>query len=76
MRKPTRRDLLVIIGRLQNITSSARSAMNDRNPHRAAEVEGYLGEALELCIKARGYDPPIEKNLGPWGVTGPQKKYT
>jgi hypothetical protein len=73
-RKPTRRDLLVIIGRLQQLIGRADGAAgNDRNPNRAATVKGVLTEALELCISARSYDPPVDS--GPWSVRPPERRY-
>lgn len=69
-RKPTRRDLLVVIGRLQGIVGKAAGlVLNDRAKERAHVVADMLQEAHDLCIKARGFDEPIESNLGPWGVT-------
>jgi len=76
MRKPTRRDLLIVIGRLQSKIGEARSVNNDRNPNKQAETDGTLQEALDLCILARSSDDPIESNLGPWGVEPPKRKYT
>jgi len=65
-RKPTRRDLIVIIGRLQNMIGAADAANNDRNPNRQAQAHDMLLRAMDLCITARGFDPPIEDS-GPWG---------
>lgn len=75
-RKPTRRDLLVVIGRLQDLIGRASShAGNDRSPNRLANTQGTLDEAVQLCVEARCYDPPI-KDSGPWaGVPGPAKTY-
>ena len=75
-RKPTRRDMLIIIGRLQGEIGRARAANNDRNQNRQAEVDGVLDEALALCIEARGYDPPIMRDTGPWAAQpGTDKKF-
>lgn len=75
-RKPTRRDLLVIIGRLQQKFGRISAANNDRNPNRDAEVGGVAAEGLNLCIEARGYDPPLDSRLGPWGQEAPPKHYS
>ena len=65
-RKPTRRDLLVIIGRLQVLVGQAAMAYgNDRGTDRATQVFEPLREAENLCIAARGQDPPIDPS-GPW----------
>ena len=65
-RRPTRRDLLVVVGELQNLIGLALAYNNDRNPDKQANVDDALGQALTFCIEARGQDPPIDKNLGPW----------
>ena len=75
LRRPTRRDLLLVIGRLQDKIGRARGANNDRNPNRFAEIDGVLQEAQELCVAARSYDPPIFDRLGPWGEDGSRKEY-
>jgi hypothetical protein len=67
MRKPSRRDLLVVIGRLQQLVGSLGSAANDdRNPERATFIIKLTKEAHDLCVAARSFDPPIEARLGPW----------
>jgi hypothetical protein len=69
-RKPTRRDLLVVIGRLQDLVGRVGTAMNDRNPRRADDVAESLGAAHQLCVDARSYDDPINDRHGPWGDDG------
>ena len=65
LRKPTRRDLLAVVTRLQNLIGDAEGARhNDRDPNRSETVGWYLRAALELCDQARSYDPPTE--TGPW----------
>jgi hypothetical protein len=67
-RAPTRRDLLVVIGRLQDLVGMAHAGYgNDRSPDRATVVTGALDAALKLCIEVRSSDPPITGRLGPWG---------
>jgi hypothetical protein len=66
-RVPTRRDLLVVIGRLQNLIGLARAVKNDRNPERERDTNAALDEAHQLCIEARSFDPPIVAHKGPWG---------
>lgn len=67
-RKPTRRDLLVIIGRLQGMIGAAKGIhQDDRHPDGFALGQRTLDRAEEWCIKALSYDPPIQKRFGPWG---------
>lgn len=74
-RKPTRRDLLLVIGRLQQKVGRAMGANNDRNPNSYAETRGVLQEALELCIEVRSCEPSVEGKLGPWGYEPPPRSY-
>jgi hypothetical protein len=74
-RKPTRRDLLIVVGRLQGLVGHALSRNHDRNPNRQAEVDGTLHEAVRLCIVARSYDPPL-KDSGPWADDSPMPEFT
>jgi len=65
-RKPTRRDLLVVIGRLQNIIGCAKGiSWNDRDPDRQEHVQAVLKEGFDLCIEVTAQDPPLEPS-GPW----------
>lgn len=75
-RKPTRRDLLVVIDRVRGIIGTADARNNDRNPNRYADVRGALGEAMQLCMDVSGEDPPMSPS-GPWAATEPEpKRYT
>lgn len=58
--KPSRRDLLLVIGHLQHLIGHAMSRFNDRNPNRQEDVEKALNKAFTLCIDARGFDPIVE----------------
>lgn len=64
-RKPTRRDLLVVVGRLQDLVGQAIAHDNDRNPNRQAQVRGTLEQALDLCIATLSKDPPLVRS-GPF----------
>lgn len=67
-RKPTRRDLLIVIGRLQNLIGKAIHAYeNDRQFCRATAVREALNPAFDLCVEARSHDWPIN-NTGPWAA--------
>ncbi len=69
-KKPTRRDLLIVIGQLQtSIGRIASAANNDRSQNRIEVVNEESDRAFELCIEARSFDPPIEtKSRNGWGV--------
>lgn len=57
-KKPTRRQLLKVIGRLQTLIGQAHGGyLNDRAVCRATAVEEPLNEAFELCLEARRFDP-------------------
>lgn len=73
-RRPTRRDLLVVIGRLQDIAGRIASAASDRNPNRAAEIAHHCDRALNMCVAARSYDPIAES--GPWSEAQDAEVYT
>jgi hypothetical protein len=76
-RKPTRRDLLIVIGRLQSKIGRALGvASNDRNQNQQAILNGVLQEAHDLCIDARGQDDPIDAPTGPWADDGIEKEYS
>lgn len=65
-RKPTRRDLLVVIQRLQHAIGSAiGSYMDDRSPSRADNVLGALRPAFDLAIEAQDHDQSVTQT-GPW----------
>jgi hypothetical protein len=65
-RRPTRRDLLVVVGRLQDLVGRVRAAhSDDRDPEAFEKGARALDEALELCIEAAGKDPPV-RQTGPW----------
>lgn len=66
MKRPTRKELLMVIGRLQTLISSAKGRANDRNPNRAADLDRILGYAHDLCMTATGYDDIVERK-GEWG---------
>lgn len=59
-KKPTRKDLLVIIGELQTLIGSAHGLhANDRNPMGFEDGQKKLEQAHELCIQARSFDKPV-----------------
>lgn len=60
MKRPTRRDLLLVIGELQGVFGRLRAAaMDDRATERAAALQDLAELGHDLCIKARSFDPPI-----------------
>lgn len=64
-RKPTRRDLLVVIGRLQNMIGEALGQVEPGPNDDVESVRKPLERAHSLCIDSRSYDPPLEQK-GPW----------
>lgn len=65
-RKPTRRDLLMVIGHLQDLIGEASASHgNDRNPNGFERGQKALADAMKVCIEARSYDPPLGDS-GPW----------
>jgi hypothetical protein len=68
-RRPTRRDLLVVIGRLQDLISKASGSHgNDRDPNGFEVGMKTLDKAFSLCVEVLGYDFPIRRS-GPWAST-------
>jgi len=66
-RKPTRRDLLIVISRLQDVIGKSTAAHgNDRDPNGFEEGMKALDEAFRLCIEASSQDDPVSQD-GPWG---------
>lgn len=69
-RRPTRRDLLIVVGRLQSIIGAmGAAALDDRHPERAQAVSDLLAEGMELAVAARSYDPPLDvgpRRRSPW----------
>jgi hypothetical protein len=65
-RKPTRRDLLVVIARLQHHIGCAHTFHgNDRDPDGFEKGQDELKAAEHLCHEASAADPPV-KISGPW----------
>jgi len=65
-RRPTRRDLLVVIGRLQDLVGEARARhMDDRDRNGYERGQEALERAHELCIEVLGMDDPVTPS-GPW----------
>lgn len=58
-KKPTRKDLLKVIDKLQELVGSAHHLhANDRNRMGFEDGQKKLEEAHELCIVARSFDKP------------------
>jgi hypothetical protein len=59
--KPTRRDLLIVVTRLQSLISGAATAHgNDRDPSGFEKGQAALAEAFTLAVDARSFDPPLD----------------
>lgn len=59
-KRPTRRDLLLVVGELQTIIGQISESAGDRNPNRAADIETYVKKGFQLALDARNFDPPTE----------------
>lgn len=60
-KKPSRKDLLKVITRLQVLIGQAEAFHgNDRDPNGHEKGQKALRQAHELCIQARSFDPPTE----------------
>jgi hypothetical protein len=68
-RRPTRRDLLIVIGRLQDQIGVGMMLLGD-DRHRDGFELGMksLRKSHDLCIEARSQEPPILHASGPWAT--------
>jgi hypothetical protein len=66
LRRPTRTDLLAVVGHLQEVLGALLAAKGDRNPNRAAEMAQLADYGLNVCIQARSFDPPTAGSRSPW----------
>lgn len=64
---PTRRDLLIVIGRLQDLVGEAKARLHDHNPDREAQVRAALDAAHDLAVHARSQEPPVTES-GYWAM--------
>jgi hypothetical protein len=56
--------LLLVIGELQDIIGAiGASALNDRQPERAASIQDLVSRGMALCLQATSHDPPL---TGKW----------
>jgi len=59
------RNLLLVLGRLQDLCGKARAAYSDdRSPDRAKRVCDPLDEAFNLCIRTLEHYPPMLPRKG------------
>jgi len=66
-RKPTRRDLLIVIGRLEGAVAELANLYHPHENNTADRAHTIAKAAELLGRNARSYDPPVIGNLGPWG---------
>ncbi len=68
-RKPSRRDLLIVVEQLQNMIGEADGLRQNDRDQNAYSCEGVvLRKAHDLCIDARSFDDPVEgKSRNGWG---------
>lgn len=61
MKRPTRRDLLLVIGELQTIIGAMHGAYrNDRARDTADQIHDLAERGMALAVKATSFDPPQE----------------
>ncbi len=65
-KRPSRVDLLLVIGDLQGLVGDLAAAANDRNPNRARDIAELSARAHSLCVEARSFDPPVERHSRFW----------
>lgn len=74
-KKPTRKELLVIITELQGLIGEAWSFHNnDRDAHGFEKAAKLLETAHNLCIEARAHDRPTKELNIPVICTGYERK--
>lgn len=62
--KPTRRDLLIVIGELQDIIGAIGGvALDDKSKDRAKPIQDLVARGMDLAVAARSFDPIID---GTW----------
>lgn len=62
-RKPTRRELLMILSKVQDLTGAAHGLhANDKNRMGFEYGQSKIMEAFELCVQASQFDSPIKKH--------------
>lgn len=60
-KRPTRRDLLLVITQLQGWVGEAAALHgNDRDPNGFERGQAALRRAFALCVEARSFDPPLQ----------------
>lgn len=68
-RKPSRKDLLVVIARLQNHFSEALALVDDdRHSDRKVQLRGALNNGFTLCVEATEQEPAPPAICGPWSL--------
>lgn len=61
-KKPTRRQLLMVLAELQGLIGNAKSFhANDRDPNGFENGQNCFSVAHDLCIDASGFDNQITK---------------
>ncbi len=73
-RKPTRRDLLIIVSRMQGLFGSVCTISSDQNPNRSAQLNVLSVDGLNLAIEALAQDGPVTPS-GPWANQGEDERW-
>ena len=57
-RKPSRKELIAAIQRLQDLIGRARgAAWDDRNPNRMENIQTPLKDGFDLCVNVLSFEP-------------------
>lgn len=68
-KKPTRTDLLIVVGRLQDAIGAARADhFADTEQASFERAQKTLADAFNLCVDAMSFDPPRKRrSRNGWG---------
>lgn len=69
-RRPTRRDLLVVVTRLQEHLSEASMYALDETSD-PGNIRAALDAGMRLCFEATAQDNPVDITRGAWARTAP-----
>jgi len=71
MKRPTRRDFLLIVGELQNLLGKAiNQAHDDRNPNRVVDITNTLKKGFKLAFDSLQFDDSMDgkKSRNGWCI--------
>jgi len=62
-KKLTRKQLMQALGDRQSLFGQIQSAASDKNPNRAAEIDGLCKVGFEFCVEVLSTEPPVQGSL-------------